>query len=203
MSVILAGCSAFGASNVDIAPYKILKTAAQDNIEIRTYESMVLVSASMQAKNEKNDGRNNAFRTLFSYINGNNLGAQKIEMTAPVLIDEKKKGAKIPMTAPVFIDEDVDEPVMSFVMPASYTLGSTPKPKDENVRVSEIKNYKVAVIRFNGRLSDSNVNAHQKILENWIEKNGHEVVGAYKKAGYNAPFTLPVFRRNEVLIPIK
>ncbi|MEM7618625.1 MAG: heme-binding protein, partial [Pseudomonadota bacterium] len=33
--------------------------------------------------------------------------------------------------------------------------------------------------------------------------NGYEADGPYLTAGYNPPWTLPMSRRNEVLIPVK
>ena len=79
----------------------------------------------------------------------------------------------------------------------------TPKPTNPAVSVREIKDYKVAVIRFNGRLSNGNIAKHQAILQEWITKNEYKVVGSSKSAGYNAPFTIPMFKRNEVLIEVE
>jgi hypothetical protein len=197
--ILLAGCSLFSAKDVEISPYDVVKADTAKNIEIREYKPMVWVSAPMVDK----DGRNNAFRTLFAYIQGANEGTQKIAMTAPVFMDKEVEGAKIPMTAPVFMDAESAKPMMSFVMPADYTLATTPKPTDPSVTVHELKDYKVAVIRFNGRLSDANIDKHRKILENWITENKLEVTGNYQSAGYNPPFTLPVLKRNEVLVTIK
>ena len=200
-SIVVAGCSVFGNSGVDIAPYKVVRQDSVKNIEVRTYKSMVLVSTPMTDKS----GRNNAFRTLFAYIQGANEGTLKIEMTAPVFMDKESnaEGIKIPMTAPVFMDSESAHPMMSFVMPAGYTLDTTPKPTNPAVSVREITNYKVAVIRFNGNLSNDNIEKHQKILETWIAENKYEVAGASKSAGYNPPFTIPALRRNEVLVPVE
>ena len=201
--MLLAGCSVFGDSGVDIAPYKVVKADTDKNIEVREYAPMILVSTPMTDK----DGRNNAFRTLFAYITGDNEGTTKIAMTAPVLMDEEIEGAKIPMTAPVFMDTLNNDagahPMMSFVMPANYTLETTPKPTNPTVSVREVKDYKVATIRFSGFLSDSNINKHQKILESWIAEHKYKVTGLTKSAGYNAPFTIPALRRNEVLVPVE
>jgi hypothetical protein len=198
-TLLLAGCSMFGDGGVEIAPYKVVRQDSVKNIEVREYNRMVLVSTPMVDK----DGRNNAFRTLFAYIQGANEGKQKIEMTSPVFIDKEVKGSKIPMTAPVFMDTESAEPMMSFVMPADYTLDSTPKPTNPAVNVREVNNYKVATIRFRGRLTDKNTNKHQMLLQQWVTENGYKVVGPAKSAGYDAPFTLPVMRRNEVLIPVE
>ncbi len=199
-SIFLMGCSAVGNSKTEIAPYQVIESEPDSKIELRTYDQMVLVSTSMNSAKG-----NSAFRKLFKYISGDNIDQSKIPMTAPVFMDEENKdyGKKIPMTAPVFMDENSETPMMSFVMPREFTLETTPKPTDPEVMVSEIKNYTVAVIQFNGTLSDTNVKKHEQILEEWIEDQEYEIIGSYKKAGYNAPFTLPMLRRNEVLIEVK
>ena len=198
--VLLGGCSVFGKSSVEVAPYTVIKSVEAQKIEVRNYDSLVLVSTEMSG-----DSRNGAFGKLFNYISGENIDQSKIPMTAPVIMDEKASdiGKEIPMTAPVFMDESGTTNTMSFVMPKEFTIETTPKPKDPDVKVSELKDYKVAVIRFSGRLSDKNIQANKEVLEKWIADNKYTVTGAYKTAGYNAPFTLPALRRNEVLIPVK
>ena len=117
-----------------------------------------------------------------------------------------KKGTEIPMTAPVFMNDSAPENtggVMSFVMPNDFTLQTTPKPTNEDVKVSEVKNYKVAVIEFSGTLSDNNVQKYTQRLTNWIDAHGYTATSQAIKAGYNGPFTIPMFRKNEVLIEVK
>jgi outer membrane biogenesis lipoprotein LolB len=41
--LILTGCSLFGDSGVKNAPYTLLKSDQEQKIEVRNYESMVLV----------------------------------------------------------------------------------------------------------------------------------------------------------------
>lgn len=203
VSIFMAGCSVFGNSNVETAPYKVIKTAENQNIEIRRYDSLVLASTPMNINKEATN-RRSAFMNLFGYISGDNAAQNKIAMTAPVIMDDKKKdGTKISMTAPVFMDESAATPIMSFVLPESYTIDTAPKPTNSAVQLSELKDYTVATIRFNGRLTDSNIQKHKEILESWMNDNEYKATGNYKTAGYNPPFTLPVFRRNEVLIPVE
>jgi hypothetical protein len=200
-SIFMAGCSVVGQSNVETAPYSLLKTDKAAKIEVRNYDKMVLVSTNMSGENGYS-----AFRKLFKYIGGANEGATEISMTAPVMMDDKsvtQKGTEISMTAPVFINESADTSMMSFVMPKDFTLATTPKPTDPDVWVSERKDYKVAAIGFSGTLSDSNVEKHTKILTNWMAENGYLAIGEPVKAGYNGPLTLPMLRRNEVLIEVR
>lgn len=200
-SIFVAGCSVVGQSNVDTAPYTLLRSDDIQKIEVRNCDSMILVSTSMSGTSG-----NSAFRKLFKYIGGENEGATEIAMTAPVMMDDKKitkKGTEISMTAPVFMNESADISLMSFVMPNDFTLETTPKPTNPDVQVSELKDYKVAAIKFSGTLSDSNVDEHTKILTAWIANNGYTAIGKPIKAGYNGPFTLPMMRRNEVLVEVR
>lgn len=200
--VLLSACSVFGESGVESAPYTLIKADETANIEIRNYDSMILVSTSMQG-----DSRNSAFRKLFRYITGANEGKAEIAMTAPVFMDEQssetKQGAEIAMTAPVFMSDNKGEAMMSFVMPKEFTLETTPKPTNPDVTVSEVLNYKVAAIRFSGTLGKGNVTEHTEILEGWLVKNNYVIKGEALTAGYNGPLTLPMFRHNEVLIEIE
>lgn len=195
--VLLAGCAVVGKSNVEIAPYTVLQAAESQRIDIRQYESMILVSADMSQQ-----GQNAAFRKLFRYISGDNEGGREIAMTAPVFMgqDMQSQGVSIAMTAPVFMTSSSEQARMSFVMPANFTLNTTPKPTDPSLTVSEVSQYRVAVIRFSGRLSESNVAKHTAILKQWLQEQGIAPAGEAIKAGYNGPLTLPMFRRNEVLI---
>ncbi len=183
-AIILVGCSVFGKSSVETAPYRVLKSDSQQKIELRYYERLVLVSTPMVGGMDS--GKNGAFYKLFGYISGKNT-----------------QGSKIAMTAPVFMEDAIEQPTMSFVLPTSYTLDTAPTPQDPDVKLYEVIDYTVAVITFNGVLKRGNIDKHEALLETWIESEGCKIKGAYKAAGYNPPFTIPALRRNEVLIPIK
>ena len=196
-ALLTTGCSVFGDNGVESAPYTLLKADESASIEVRNYDSMVLVSTDMAG-----DGRNSAFRKLFRYIDGENEAAANIAMTAPVMMNNSSKGEKIAMTAPVFMNNQPGKRMMSFVMPKHFTLQTTPKPTNPDVVVTEVKDYKVAAIQFSGTLSKSNVARHTELLQQWITANGYTAKGAPVEAGYNGPLTLPMLRRNEVLIEI-
>ena len=200
VSLLLTGCSMLGHSEVEITPYEVLKADRALNIEVRRYEPMVLVSTSMAG-----DGRNSAFRKLFRYISGDNEGAANIAMTAPVLMAgaPANQGTKIAMTAPVFLSGANSEPRMAFVMPKHFTLDSTPKPTNPDLKVEEVRDYTVAAIRFNGTLSRRNVQRYSEQLQAWVASNGYSAVSEPVEAGYNGPLTLPMLRRNEILIEVR
>lgn len=180
--LMITGCSVFGNSGVEIAPYKILKK--EGAFELRYYDRMVLVTASMP---EGMDNQRGSFYKLFDYISGENSQAKEIPMTAPVFMDQANKQIE----------------TMSFVLPNDYTMDMAPDPQDKTVKLEEVTNYTVAAITFSGLLKQENITKHQLLLEQWIERNGLEKTGSIKAAGYNPPFTIPAMRRNEVLISVK
>ncbi len=179
---MITGCSMFGDSGVEIAPYKVLKK--EGAFELRYYDRMVLVTASMP---EGMDNQRGSFYKLFDYISGENSQAKEIPMTAPVFMDQANKQIE----------------TMSFVLPNDYTMDMAPDPQAKIVKLEEVTNYTVAAITFSGLLKQENITKHQLLLEQWIERNGLEKTGSIKAAGYNPPFTIPAMRRNEVLISVK
>ena len=196
----MSACSVFGNPGVEIASYNVFQK--DEDIEIRFYEELVLVSTPMNTLDENES----AFGRLFNYISGENLGEAKIDMTAPVLMDSTQtSGQKIAMTAPVIVGQDADAagPTMSFVLPSKFTLETAPRPTNPDVTLNKLSNFKVAAIRFSGTLNRDSTQKHRKQLEEWIDTNGYRIVGPYKSAGYNPPWTLPNMRRNEVLIPVE
>lgn len=197
----MTACSVFGNSGVEIAPYNVSKS--EGDIEIRSYEDLVLVSAPMKGNMDNNRG---AFKKLFGYISGDNKRSSKINMTAPVLMNpDVADGQKIAMTAPIIVDQDGNSSnwTMSFVLPREFSFDTAPRPTNPDVTLSKITDLEVAVIKFSGVLNNENAQKHREQLESWISKNGYKVTGAYKTAGYNPPWTLPNMRRNEVLIPVE
>jgi hypothetical protein len=172
----------FGDVSVEITPYETVEKS--DTFEVRKYERLVFVSTSMS---EGLDSAYGPFRKLFDYISGNNKNTEKIAMTAPVFLDQLEQTTE----------------TMSFVLPANFSLSTTPLPKDTAVKLSELRNSRFAVISFSGFLNQSSISTHRIKLQNWIMERGFKMIGEPKAAGYNPPFTLPFLRRNEILIPIE
>ena len=183
-------------SNVEKPDYKVIQS--EQNIEIRQYEPMIIAEVEVDGKREETirDG----FRILADYIFGNNTVQQVISMTAPV---QQKENQKIAMTAPVQQQSMGKSWRMSFVMPSKYRLDSLPVPNNNRVRLKEIMTKKFVVIEFSGTNSNENVTKHENQLMNYIEANQINFIGSPKYAFYNAPWTLPFLRRNEVMIEIK
>ena len=183
-------------SNVEKPDYKIIQS--EQNIEIRQYEPMIIAEVEVDGKRE--DAIGDGFRLLADYIFGNNTVQQVISMTAPV---QQKENQKIAMTAPVQQQSTGKSWRMSFVMPSKYSMDSLPVPNNNRVRLKEILTKKFVVIEFSGTNSSENVTEHENQLMNYIKANQIKIIGSPKYAFYNAPWTLPFLRRNEVMIEIK
>ena len=116
------------------------------------------------------------------------------------------------MTAPVIMQEaDNDQSVsrtMSFIMsPSKFTeLSQLPAASDQNIRLVEQSNAeKLACITFNMSMSNERNEAKERELRQACERDGIRLSANrsdVKYFGYNAPFTIPYFRRNEISIPI-
>ena len=182
-------------SDVEKPDYKVIQS--EQNIEIRQYEPMIIAEVEVDGKRE--DAIGDGFRLLADYIFGNNTVQQVISMTAPV---QQKENQKIAMTAPVQQQSTGKSWRMSFVMPSKYSMDSLPVPNNNRVRLKEILTKKFVVIEFSGSNSNENVTEHENQLMNYIEGNNLKITGSPKYAFYNAPWTLPFMRRNEVMIEI-
>lgn len=193
----LSACSVFGVQTAEEAPYTV--QAKEGNIEIREYADLIVAQTAVTGDYEKSSGI--AFRRLADYIFGNNRKEQSISMTAPVV--QELENEEIAMTAPVLQEKSGQKWVMSFVMPARYTLETLPEPLDPDVEVKRVRGKKVASIRYSGLLTEDKITAKGKELLAWLDENGYKALSLPRSAGYDPPWTLPFLRRNEVLIDIE
>ena len=189
----------FGIKNamaIEEAKYSTL--IKEDTLEVRLYEPHILAETLVDA--EFDSAGNKAFKRLFNYISGNNTAQTKVAMTAPV--GQEQASQKISMTAPVSQQANNNQWAVSFMMPASYSLATLPKPKDPNVTIRQVPAQYIAAIEYSGFWSQKNYQQHKNKLEAWIKQKEFTITGEPVWARYNAPFTPWFLRRNEVLIPI-
>lgn len=193
-SFVLASCSVFGSAAAPEPKYTVV--SSDGAFEIRDYPVLAVAATPMS------DGQRASFGRLFDYISGENTGATKIAMTAPVL-QSVEAGTEIAMTAPVLQSFGADgQREMVFVLTDEFTADTAPEPKNPQVRIAEVPARRVAVLRFSGSFSDAAIAENTTVLQGWMTGQGLSPAGAPESAGYNPPWTLPPFRRNEVLIPI-
>ncbi|KPK12009.1 MAG: heme-binding protein [Acidithiobacillales bacterium SG8_45] len=170
----------------------------EGDFEIRDYAPHVLAETIVEG--DFDEAGNKAFRRLFQYISGNNEAQDKVAMTAPV--SQEAKGEKISMTVPVGQQQVGRRWTVSFMMPASYTLETLPRPLDPEVTLRLVPARRLAAVRYSGLWSEKGYVQNKAALESWIKQRGQTPVGEPIWARYNAPFSLWFMRRNEVLIEI-
>ena len=126
-------------------------------------------------------------------------------MTAPVIADEQaaSEGEIIAMTAPVTSEQDGDQWRYGFVLPDTYTIDSAPRPLNLAVTLVEVPSKQVASVRYSGRATQTARRVNAESLKTWLEEQGLKSLSEPRWAGYNPPFTIPWFRRNEVLIDVE
>ena len=120
-------------------------------------------------------------------------------MTAPVT---QQASEKIAMMAPVTQQLDGHAWHVKFVMPASYTMETLPKPRNTAVRLREVQGRSFAVIRFSGIAHRENLRRRTEQLRAFIKAKNLNAISEPVYAFYNPPWTLPFLRRNEVLIEL-
>lgn len=177
------------------------------NVEIRRYEGFALAETTVQAP--FGEATRRSFSPLFGYISGDNH-------SRPTAAASERRSEKIAMTAPVLVEPtgvrddgegldraEIDGWTMAFILPDEYTLDNAPQPTSRRVEIRDVEPGRVASIRFNGRLNERNGETHRAKLEDWLVSRNLEHRGDWKLAGYDPPFTLPLMRRNEVLVTLR
>jgi hypothetical protein len=182
---------------VEEAEYEVVQT--DGDIELRDYAPSIVAETVVEGDFE--DAGNKAFRTLFKYIDGENRAQSEIAMTAPVAQQESSR--EIAMTAPVSQQAAGEGWVVSFMMPASYTMETIPEPLNPAVKIRQIPAYRAAAIRYSGFWSEKNYAEHRNELAEWLDKQRLRAAGPAVWARYNAPFVPWFMRRNEILIPVE
>jgi hypothetical protein len=180
---------------IEEAAYEVL--VSDGSFEIRDYAPQIV--AQTRVTGDFKQAGDAAFRPLFRYISGDNEGRSEIAMTAPV---GQSAGEEIAMTAPVGQSAEGEDWLVSFMMPAAYTMETIPRPTDPRVSIRYIPTQRMAAIRYSGRWTASGYQEHLKLLEQWMTEQGLEASGAPVWARYNSPFSLWFMRRNEILLPI-
>ena len=189
--------------------YEVIVSDAQ--FEVRHYAPVLIaetiVEGDMDAASSK------GFRLIADFIFGNNLSSDtdkksKIAMTAPVTVEPQS--SKIAMTAPVTVEPQAAESNMktaktwriNFVMPSQYTLANIPKPKNNAVSLREVPSKYFIVHKYSGFNTVSRVQTKTDETVEWAIKRSYKMIGTPQLSRYDPPWTLPMFRRNEIMLEI-
>ena len=173
----------------------------EDKFEIREYAPKII--AQVKVYGDFDDASSKGFKILADYIFGNNEsidGNSRIEMTAPVEMEAVSQ--KIDMTTPILTEGNNNTWVISFIMPDNFTLATLPKPNNKEIKIISLPKEKYAVIVFSGLIRESSYQEKENLLNKFIKEKNLNTSGEIKIARYNPPWTLPFFRRNELMIKV-
>jgi len=106
------------------------------------------------------------------------------------------------MTKPLLTEGNDNTWIVSFIMPNEFTLATLPKPNNKSIKILSLPIQKYAVIVFSGLVRESSYLEKERSLNQFIKEKELKASGEIKIARYNPPWTLPFFRRNELMIKI-
>jgi hypothetical protein len=195
-------------ATTETVPYTVV--ARLGEVELRRYPRTVAVETVAPSENK-------AFSRLFRYIAGGNEGSSEVSMTAPVEVDARS--ASIDMTTPVEVDlgsrlpgteageegdrEGDDGVRMAFYLPAEYDPESAPTPTDDRIDLRTVPERTLAVKRFTGRPTTARISRERDDLLSTLADADVTTVDSPFFLGYDAPWTVPWSRRNEVAVEVE
>ena len=192
------------AMAIEEPKYEVLTSQAP--FELRHYAPTLIAQTIVEG--DMDAASNKGFRLIADFIFGNNLAvgseqAAKIAMTAPVTVEPQS--SKIAMTAPVTIEPQsgsAQQWRVHFVMPSQYTLANIPKPKNSAVTLHELPSKYFVVHRYSGFNTEARVQEKTDEALAWAKQQSLKVVGTPQLSRYDPPWTLPMFRRNEIMVEV-
>ena len=197
--VLILGIAAIAAgpimSMVEQPEYTVV--TSKGAFEIREYGPMI--AAEAEVAGERQAAIAEGFRIIAAYIFGANKPNAKIEMTAPV---QQQREQTIAMTAPVTQQGDGGKWKVRFIMPKTWTMETLPAPTDTRVRLIQLPAKKMVAFRFTWRATDSLIAEKTAELRKYVRAEKLVTVGEPLFAFYNPPWTLPFFRRNEIMLEL-
>ena len=168
----------------------------EDAFELRQYAPQLV--AETVVNGDMDAASSQGFRAIADFIFGNNK--------AP----GQSASAKIAMTAPVTVQPRANENTLreardwriQFVMPSQYTMETLPKPNNQAVQLREVPTQRFAVLRYSGLNSESKVEDKTNELLAWVKSKNWQMVGSPQLSRYDPPWTLPMWRRNEIKVEV-
>jgi hypothetical protein len=166
------------AADVEEPAFELVDTLGR--VEVRRYQATIQAQTTLSDSGQSSEG----FRRLAGFIFGRNGEGTKIAMTAPVT------------------ETLQPQPVMAFTMPAAYSMQDLPRPEDQSISLQEIPARTLAVIRFSGWATESQIEKNREELLATLAKHGIQHRGPLSLNQYNPPWTLPFLRRNEIMVEV-
>jgi hypothetical protein len=189
-------------------PYRV--ELENGRLEIRRYGQEVHAETTIDDADWQ-QALEQGFHVLADYILGNNASHVKLPMASPVMTTlndptvkrARAKSWKAPAVSAIDDLMSSGSRTMAFIMPGDLTLDDLPGPLDERVQLRVVPPRRVAALRFHGRYSGELPAQKRNELLFLAKCAGLSVRSEVVFAGYDAPSTLPLLRRNEVLVEIE
>ena len=180
LSYLLSSPSKSVARAPEQYPYEVLQDLGQ--FELRQYQGAIFAKTHIDAETYRR-GSGNGFRTLASYIFGNNDRRESIAMTAPVVMGWE------------------DGMVMEFMMPSSFTMETLPAPGNPRIEIYKKPAVTMAGLSFGGWASDRRIAEKIEELTSLLDAHGIAHTGHFQYFGYNPPYQVSN-RRNDIVVEI-
>ena len=157
------------------------------DFEVRHYAPRVQAETVLNAAPWQ-QSLDEGFNRLANYIFGGNSRKQKLAMTAPVMVT-------------VGIADRATRTV-AFKMPDSEPFETLPAPDDRQITLRRIPARRVATLSYSGRYGAEIPAQKRQELLTYVRAAGLLPIGDVTFAGYDAPWTLPWLRHNEVQVEL-
>lgn len=184
---MLAGLAVQGMADerkgYEMPAYRV--EATEGSREVRAYGPRLVAEVAVQG--DRKAAINTGFRVLAGYIFGGNEGGAKIAMTVPV--DQADQGGGVW--------------TVRFTMPSAFTADSLPKPDDARIALRPMPPARMVAETFSGLPDSADLAARAAALAEWARARGLTVTGGPVYSFYDAPWSLPWNRRNEVAFALE
>lgn len=192
----------FGIRVNEEPEYKVVKNDGA--FEIREYGVQTLARVSFHEK-DYDAFKEKAFVKLAHYIFSGNGRSENIPMTSPVLVQQGPLKKEDTVESPRSEKNQSHDPLwtMWFILPKKMDLFTAPSPMDPDIHLEERPARTVATVSYSGNNTLKKVKSNKQHLAKWIsEQTDFRPNGAFCTAQYDAPFTLPFVKRNEIHVDV-
>lgn len=183
VGVIAATAQADMYKGYETPEYRVLDSDGA--VELRAYPPHLVAEVTVDGARSRAASR--GFATLARYIFGGNETGDKVAMTTPV--------TQLPVSM-------AQRWTIQFMMPSDFDRHTLPRPDNADIRFVETPAERLLVLTFSGGWGSGNLEKHRAALLQAAEARGLKTLGAPRYLFYDAPFTLPWNRRNEVAIRV-
>jgi hypothetical protein len=192
LTVILS--TGFALAATEEPKYSVL--LKEDAFELRQYAALILAETAVNG--DMDSASSQGFRAIADFIFGNNKApgqntSAKIAMTAPVTVQPRANDNSL---------REARDWRIQFVMPSEYTMATLPKPNNQAVQLREVPAQRFAVLRYSGLNTASKVEDKTQELLAWVKTKNWQTVGSPQLSRYDPPWTLPMWRRNEIRVEV-